>query len=345
MIEENFGKHLRTIRYRTVDPETGRYLSQERLGEYIGQMVGSSPYSGQSISYWENNQTQIHKDHRQVLTALIKVLYEYGGLQNLAEANELLAAGNYRPLNDQEHKFVFGKERVRKPTGPHSTEKPFWTSQLLEKLGRLFDQTTPARVFKALIISLLVVAAWLGIAPLLKWPVMSQQSLLQSLIGYIVTSMVLPIFISILAHDQESALPADVSRINRFLLQLIGSAMGFHLGFLSIFSLLLISYHLHLYPWPRALLLTAHIWPVVLSFASARQVPVNQYLAYGRIHFHDFALMLIALPFPALISGYFYVAHHWLLSAVYGPITLFFGLAALGMLLLVKTRKNTTPPS
>ncbi len=62
------------------------------------------------VSNWENDKKQIHKNDWHILVRLIKVLHECGGLPTADEANELLRAGNYRALNAEEERQIFGAE-------------------------------------------------------------------------------------------------------------------------------------------------------------------------------------------------------------------------------------------
>lgn len=105
---KTFGELLRYYRNHSEDKE-GRTLSQEKLGALIGDIMGDAGYSGAAVSYWERNKSQIGKDDRRVLTAVIKALHQCGGIKTLVEANNLLWAGNYRRLDEEELRFVFTK--------------------------------------------------------------------------------------------------------------------------------------------------------------------------------------------------------------------------------------------
>jgi GTPase SAR1 family protein len=85
----------------------GGLLTQERLGELLGEELGDRGYSGAAVSDWERDQSQIHKDDRAVLIALMNVLNQTGGLSTMEEANELLLLGNYRALDSGENQQIF----------------------------------------------------------------------------------------------------------------------------------------------------------------------------------------------------------------------------------------------
>ena len=105
--QNEFGKRLRFYRQRCMDAERGGMLTQKRLGELMGEVLDDAGYSGAAVSLWELGRSQIHKDQRRVLIALLKILHDMGGLQSLAEANSLLAAGHYSALGETDQQQVF----------------------------------------------------------------------------------------------------------------------------------------------------------------------------------------------------------------------------------------------
>ncbi len=107
-----FGKLLRTCRKKCVDPESGSALTQERLGERLGNALGNDGYTGAAVSDWERGKSHIHKDDRRVLVSLLRVLYQGGGLHTVEEADRVLLAGNYRPLDQQEERQIFVGEAM-----------------------------------------------------------------------------------------------------------------------------------------------------------------------------------------------------------------------------------------
>jgi hypothetical protein len=93
-----FGDTLRKFRQASNDPERlNRRLSQERLGE-----LNNWGYTGAAISEWELGKSRISADDRDILLALVNVFRMCGGIQTVLDANQLLEAGNYRPLDQEE---------------------------------------------------------------------------------------------------------------------------------------------------------------------------------------------------------------------------------------------------
>lgn len=103
-----FGQQLRKFRHRCHDSKSPQgKLTQERFGDLVGAEFGIQSYTGAAVSDWERGKTKIHADDGYLLMAMIKVLYEYGGIRTIDEANELLQAGNFRNLDPVEEKQIF----------------------------------------------------------------------------------------------------------------------------------------------------------------------------------------------------------------------------------------------
>ena len=100
-----FGRKLRLHRRNARDNENGGLLSQARLADLLSLACGVV-YSRAAVSDWERGKGQIHKDDRAVLVGLIDVLHQSGGIRTLEEANDWLAAGNYRRLDEREARRV-----------------------------------------------------------------------------------------------------------------------------------------------------------------------------------------------------------------------------------------------
>lgn len=109
--DASFGQLVRFYRRQCADPMRGGLLTQERLGELIGEQMGDAGYTGAAVSEWERDRSKIHADDRLVLLSLISVLALCGGLGSSKKADDLLAAGNYRHLDENERGLVFrGRE-------------------------------------------------------------------------------------------------------------------------------------------------------------------------------------------------------------------------------------------
>jgi len=132
----SFGQSLRYYRRQCRDLIRGGLLTQERLGELMGDAMGDTGYSGAAISDWERDKSKINADERLVLVSLVKILHQFGGLSTPIEADELLRSGNYRGLNDTERQQAFPllnqESRVGEMALTESAE--FFSSDQIEKL-------------------------------------------------------------------------------------------------------------------------------------------------------------------------------------------------------------------
>jgi tetratricopeptide (TPR) repeat protein len=97
-----FGDLLRIYRRKCRDPTSEGVLTQARLAELLGIALGVEKYLGAAVSNWERGLNQIRRDDRRSLVALVTVLHKCSGIQTQAEADQLLLAGNYRPLDETE---------------------------------------------------------------------------------------------------------------------------------------------------------------------------------------------------------------------------------------------------
>lgn len=76
-----FGELLRYYRSKCRDEQRQRTLSQERLGEFLGHVLGDAGYTGAAVSEWERGKSRISHDQRKVLVGLVKVLHDCKGLE------------------------------------------------------------------------------------------------------------------------------------------------------------------------------------------------------------------------------------------------------------------------
>lgn len=94
-------------------------LSQERLGQLLGQELNlQKVYSAAAVSDWERGVSTIHANDRLLLISLPKVLHEHGGIIDLEKANDLLLAGNFRPLDEDETRKIFPRVQAEEPKSP-----------------------------------------------------------------------------------------------------------------------------------------------------------------------------------------------------------------------------------
>jgi transcriptional regulator with XRE-family HTH domain len=97
----SFGELLREAREKSVDRRSRMRLSQDHFASKLTQKLGFI-VTRNRVSNWETNKTRIQVDDRKILMAVLTVLHDYGGIAECEEADQLLEAGGYRTLNEEE---------------------------------------------------------------------------------------------------------------------------------------------------------------------------------------------------------------------------------------------------
>jgi hypothetical protein len=367
-----FGEVLRTFRESTRDPQRhNRPLSQARLGELIGHTMQDRGFTGAAVSDWERGESKIHVEDRNVLIAIIKVLYKYYGIKTQQDANELLEVGDYRALNKQEASEIFGDippvARVEQSRTEQASPKAF-TSFLLEKffslpdaeLGSLLikveEGPTPSwpRVLAALmrfvsdrwslsIRHVFWIAVWLAgwwlIPSSLRWPFADRESAYVAIVQYVGGTLIIPLLIGLLVDTTNNKYWQHEGLAHSLLLRLYtyqGAGIGFNLGYFFVFPLALMRYYLGLGPsvWVE---LTAVTLGLILANMAARVVPHNLWLAYGRLHLADGVLFFVVAFVGPLWGVFFLEDYSILLRPVLGSVII---IAALVLFLIIAARQS-----
>lgn len=320
---QTFGFLLRQYRNKSINPQTGRRLSQEALGTLIGKELGT-PYSAQAVSDWERDRSQIHKDHRQVLLAIIQIFHACGGMSSPDEAEALLAAGNYRALTQAEVESIFLAAPLS-PTRPNTNGS---ADLFLTSLSSLKEIMTPKWLLKVTMGVLGWVATWLSIAPILNFSNTEQSQRLYGAVMVSISGLAMPgilTWLSSLNNDRPRPLATHLRAY-------FTSLLGFSLGLTNILALALITYNMALYPWPDLLTFGLSLWPIALGLASADLMQQSEN-SEQRSGYRWFILAL-----PLLISTALHALQPALSDRLIGPL-LSVGLSlALGLLLWSQTK-------
>ncbi len=354
-MDTRFGDLLRIYRKRAHDKD-GTPITQARLGELVGDVLDGLHYSGAAVSDWERSQSQIHKDDRKVLTGLILILVQCGGIHSLNEANSLLLAGNYRPLDEAETRQIFGASSFKPPvdssgqwqillsllaqfvlrapiagmrgsTGPEAAAlqpRPGrWAGGLLAILGRVGDSLSPSRALGGLLWLLIWWAIWRFCAPLLAWPFSSPSQAWPVVWVYMAAASTLPLLIGLFTPTRRDPfwmrLGLATDHTVRFYTYL-GAAVGFQVGFMLLFAGYLLGYYLSFWPFPAWLTFLLMGWPLLLACAAAHEIPFNQWRAFGRVKLADGAIFSVFFLFPLLWGLFFGGYYPLLLDRRSGPL-------------------------
>lgn len=356
-----FGVLLRNLREGCRDPLFPvRKLSQVRLGELLGQELGTHRYTGAAVSDWERGKSKIHAADRTVLICLAKVLHKCGGLTSLGAANEFLESGNYRRLNPDETKILFPEGIIDTPLQepPSFHENVESRQSFIDTVGEYLSTVSKAfqamvvearngpspywpRVLAALmrkatdnrlisITSFLWIAiwyiAWRLIGPSLRWPFTDQYSAFSAIVMYVGGTLVVPLLIGLLINTKDSEYwkqqgLADSTLVRLYTYQ--GAGIGFNLAYFFVLPLVLVRYYLNLGSsiWLEFAAVTLGL---ILGNMSARVVPHNLWLAYGRLRFADGAIFLVVALVGPLWGVFFLEFYSVLLTPLLGISVILF---------------------
>lgn len=334
-----FGQLLRYYRRQAICPDGGG-LTQKRLGELLGEVLGDAGYSGAAVSEWERENSQIHKDQRPVLLALIRVLQQCHGLSLLNDANTLLLAGNYRPLDSQEEMTLFPGSRPSKPPENNPLPQALTTSldEVTDRLRRLFTLEGEWRWWlKAAILSrwsrqkALWLLAWATLwllTSLLAFPLLDWPPAEWAVWSYMAASLVLPLGVTLMTYSLEKTFwqsQVQVKRPQVLFFTFIGALAGFHLGYLLALIGRLAAHYLLINTMSRLPAALAAGPLLFLSYNLAQQVPFHVWRLQHPLPVQGdhLVLLLIFLLAGPLLGWLFWFASPWLLSW-FGGLTLIF---------------------
>jgi transcriptional regulator with XRE-family HTH domain len=371
-----FGETLRAFRQASNDPDRfNRRLTQQRLGQLMGDELGDFGFSGAAISDWERGESKINAEDRNVLIALIKVLHRCGGLRTVEDANRLLKAGKFRDLDTNETQKIFiettSNTDSEKPIPPAKSSRssipallaslfslpqaevesllnnaqegppPAWP-RVLAGLMRFISDRVSLSIISVLWIAVWLIAWWL-IAPSLRWPFPGREAAYSAIVLYVGGTLLIPLFIGLLVNTRNNAYWKQQGVVSSFLLRLYtyqGAGIGFNLGYFFVFPFVLVRYYLGLGPsvWLEA---TAVTLALVLGNMSARVVPHNLWLAYERLNLADGWIFFIVALLGPLWGIFFLEYYSILLTPVLGSIVILLALAGIVIFGMHQSRRKT----
>lgn len=361
----SFGDILRKYRENSKDVNSSKRLSQERLGELLGEELGIyGGYSGPSVSYWENGKTQIHASERGTLLGLLHVLYKYGGVTSIQEANILLEAGNYKSLSPDEKQQIFPKDLIdndKSDNSSFSDKYPNWilflsksiffeNQDLADKLAQAEEGPPPSWPRKLVVLVNSGMSGWtinqtlhlflwflvwlLGywlLTPSLSLPFADETQALSAIFMYIAGSIAIPALAGLLTTTRSNPFWKELQQINTQKLRLYthqGAFIGFHNGYFINFSLSLVLYYFGVQPalWQQMI---GILLILVNAYLGARLIPYNLWRAYQRLSLADGAIFFIFFLFGPAWGYFFYTQYLTFLDLFLGPLAILLGCALL----------------
>lgn len=373
-----FGEQLRKFRHQCNDPKSPHgKLTQEKFGELVGVELGIS-YSGAAISDWERGKAKIHADNRLVLMAIVKVLYECGGLKTVEDANQLLEAGNYRALDPEEIQEIF-----KDATGNADPEQsipetksfkspipvflaslfaipeaeveglmakaqegptPIWPRVIVFLVRRFSDQFSVFHVLKFFLWVWVWLLTWLLILPSLHWPFLSRESAFLVIVVYAAGSILIPALIGTLTNTKDNKFWKDqqfVSALNLRLYSHQGASIGLHIGYFFIFMTSLLRYNLGL----RSVIwvdFIAAAFLLLLGYTGARLIPHNLFSAYKRLWLKDGYIFFVFFLIGPAWGYFFYEIYDVLLTIALGIFIVLVSITILLAMMALRYRQSGT---
>jgi hypothetical protein len=339
-----FGEVLRSFREITHDPNRHkRPLSQARLGALIGHEMGDRGVSGAAVSDWERGKSKISVQDRNVLIAIIKVLYKCGGIKipedpaveqsksepRTSKSLNTLLLENLFAISAYELKEAF----ARAEAGP----SPSWPRKLAVLLRKASDRISLSPK-TMLWIGIWWVAWWLT-APSLRWQFANRTAALQAIGMYVAGTLIVPLLIGMLVDTKQNEYWEAQGLARSRLLRLYtyqGAGIGFNIGYFLILPLILIRHYLNLGSsiWLEIAAVTLGL---ILGNMSARVVPHNLWLAYRRLRFADGAIFFV-VAFLGPLWGLFFLEYYpVLLQPVWGSLVI---LAALTLFIMMTVQQS-----
>jgi hypothetical protein len=366
-----FGEILRSFREITRDPDRHkRPLSQARLGALIGHEMGDRGVSGAAVSDWERGKSKISVEDRNVLIAIIKVLYKCGGIRIPEDADRLLEAGDYRALNREEIQEIFGKIPEGPAVDQPKTSKSL-TTLLLENLFAISEyelkeafaraEEGPSPSWPRKLAMLMRKASdrislspktmfWIGIwwvawwltAPSLRWQFANRTAALQAIGMYVAGTLIVPLLIGMLIETKHNKYWEAQGLARSRLLRLYtyqGAGIGFNIGYFLILPLVFIRHYLNLGSsiWLEIAAVTLGL---ILGNMSARVVPHNLWLAYRRLHFADGAIFFVVAFLGPLWGLFFLEYYSVLLQPIWGSLVILTALTLFIMMIVRQSKKG-----
>jgi len=177
-------------------------------------------------------------------------------------------------------------------------------------------------------------AAWALTFPLLHWPFADRKQVWAITLTYAGSAFALPLLVGGLTRTQGDKFWQQQGLATTWELRLlthVGAMVGFHVGYMTIFAAALLGFYVGLGAAPHWLEGLVATWPVILGYASARQVPFNLWRAFGNLRFTegDGALLAAFVLIGPLWGAFFFAFYSTLLSTPLGPTLT---LVAIGLL-------------
>lgn len=340
MKKSNFGEQLRHFRLLCRHNETGKPITQSQFAEFLYTEIDIL-YSNTAISDWEIGKSRIDVNDRYLLSGIIKILKQYGGIKTLLDANYLLELGDYRALNKEEIKFLFPesvteKEKVSGPV-------PAWAEESVTFVRKFTDSLSVRQFVKIIIwVWIFFITYWL-ILPSLQFPFLNEETAIKDMRFYVIGTLCIPLAIGLMTDIKNNSYWKEQpiqKPINLWLYMFQGAYVGFHIGYFFMFflTLMLTQFTLQSAVWFEIIKI---LFIIILSYASAQLVPYNLWRAYQRLELKDGWIFFIFVIVGVGWALFFLEYYEMLTTPILGVILMLISITLIIIIESVKKKNKS----
>lgn len=344
MMKSNFGEQLRKLRLLCHHPKTGKFITQSQFADFLYEEIGSL-YSGTAISDWETGKSRIDVNHRQLLSGIIKILKQYGGIKKLSEANSLLELGDYRALNRQEIKLLFPETLSDKKE--HEGPVPAWAEKSVSTIRKFTDSLSAWHFVKIIAWVWIFFLTYWFIIPSLQFPFTDNEVAIKNMRLYVIGTLFIPLVIGYMTNIKNNSYWKEQNiqkPINLWLYTFQGAYVGFHVGYFLMFFLTLMLKQLNLQfgVWFEIIKI---LFAMIVSYASAQLVPYNLWRAYQRLELRDGWIFFVFIFVSPVWAWFFIEFHETLTTPILGTVIILLAITLVGIkkFRASKQIKNNSP--
>jgi len=188
---------------------------------------------------------------------------------------------------------------------------------------------------------------WLSfqmIAPIINWPFETDNLAWRAALTYAAGTIIIPLLIAGMCQTNHIPFWQEREQIKnpslRFFTHL-GASVGYEVAALSTLFIAVLFYDilgLVISPWLSGI---GSLLGLFIGFASAHQIPYNQWRLYGKLHWKDAGVFVIFFILGPFAAASFFLYYHWLLSSFTGTLLITISVIIL-IVARIAQRKNHT---
>ncbi len=205
-----------------------------------------------------------------------------------------------------------------------------WSQTILALIAWPVHRMSDGRFVRTFISILIWLLTCLTTYPLVRFtfknPIQIQQAVLLYTIGLLIPPLIIAARTRTVSDEFWQCNGPDNPAVLRLYTHQ-GAFVGYTIGQFTVFFPALFAYYVGIGPPSPLVWGLASLWPILLSMASARQVPFNLWRAYGELHLRDGWIFFTVVLSAPVWAWFFYTFHPLLLSRITGPLIFFLAIS------------------